>query len=214
MNLLSTSLSSTSASGVIRAPGMCWVAVALPLWIPGTASALQSTSVRAAPFERTTTGLPPEPTRSAETAVFELRRLSGLTWDQLARLFSVSRRTVHFWASGKPMNAGNEEHLQRVVAAVRFIDRGSARENRALLVAPTIAGRSALELLAEAKFGDVQAALGQGGGRSRAAMAVPAEAAATPRVAKPADLVGAKHERVHKETGRSRPAIATRTKPA
>ena len=36
----------------------------------------------------------------AGTAIGELRRLSGLTWDQLARLFNVSRRSLHFWASG------------------------------------------------------------------------------------------------------------------
>jgi len=62
----------------------------------------------------------------AGTAIAELRRRSGLTWDQLARLFEVSRRSVHFWASGKVMAAAHEEHLQRVLAAVRRLDRGSS----------------------------------------------------------------------------------------
>lgn len=212
MNLLSTSLSSTSASGVIKAPGMRWVAVALPLWIPGTASALQQPVTSFSPVERTTTGTLPDRTRSAEAAVYELRRLSGLTWDQLASVFRVSRRTVHFWASGKPLSAGNDVQLRRVLATVRFIDRGSARENRGLLLAPVRGGHSALELIAEGRLEEVREALGQGAGRP--AKTVATELPATARVASPADLVGAKHERVHKDPGRSRPAIATRTRRA
>lgn len=210
MNLLSASLTSTSASGVIKAPGMCWVAVALPLWLPGTASDLQQPAVSFTPVERTTTGTLADRTRSTEAAVHELRRLSGLTWDQLASLFRVSRRTVHFWASGKPLNAGNEVQLRRVLATVLFIDRGSARENCGLLVAPAVRGHSALELIAEGRFEEVKEALGRGAGRPRKIVATGLPSVG--RVASPADLVGAKHERVHKEQGRSRPAIATRTR--
>ena len=33
--------------------------------------------------------------------IAELRSLSGLTWEQTARLLGVTRRSVHFWASGE-----------------------------------------------------------------------------------------------------------------
>ena len=54
-------------------------------------------------FEQTTAGAVVPSAQPAGAAIGELRRLSGLTWDQLARIFSVSRRSLHFWASGKPM---------------------------------------------------------------------------------------------------------------
>ena len=41
-------------------------------------------------------------------AVMELRRRSGLTWDQLGQIFGVTRRTMHFWASGQPLATENE----------------------------------------------------------------------------------------------------------
>ena len=83
-----------------------------------------------APYSRssggqTTAGAPvPLVAAPAGAVIGELRRLSGLTWDQLARLLGVSRRSVHFWASGKPMAQSNEEHLRRLLAVVRKVDRG------------------------------------------------------------------------------------------
>jgi DNA-binding transcriptional regulator YiaG len=52
----------------------------------------------------------PEPSLTGD-ALSELRRLSGLSWEQLARMLGVSRRALHFWASGKAMARSNEEHL-------------------------------------------------------------------------------------------------------
>ena len=61
--------------------------------------------------------------RQTRAAVSEFRRLAGLTWEQLARVFGVARRSLHFWASGPPINAGNEEHLRRLLAVLRQADR-------------------------------------------------------------------------------------------
>lgn len=44
----------------------------------------------------------------------QVRERAGLTWDQISRLFGVSRRAVHLWAAGGRMTAGNEETLLRV----------------------------------------------------------------------------------------------------
>lgn len=43
--------------------------------------------------------------------VARLKADTGLTWDQIARLFGVSRRAVHQWAVGGRMNSHNTELL-------------------------------------------------------------------------------------------------------
>jgi len=86
----------------------------------------------------------------------EVRRLSGLTWEQLSRLFGVSQRALHFWASGRPMKASHEEHLQRTLGALRAIDRGTASANRVLLLTVTPSGESAFDMLADGRYEDVR----------------------------------------------------------
>jgi DNA-binding transcriptional regulator YiaG len=81
-------------------------------------------------------------------AIHELRLLTDFTWDQIARLFSVSRRSVHLWASGGSMSRENEEHLHRVVGIVRRADRGRTEDNRAALLTPMgESNRCAFDLL-------------------------------------------------------------------
>ncbi len=61
---------------------------------------------------------------------------SGLTWDQLARLFGVSRRAMHAWATGARPNAYHQELLAELTQLVAGIDTGDPRRNRELLLAP------------------------------------------------------------------------------
>lgn len=75
----------------------------------------------------------PRESPSAE-AIAELRLVTGFTWDQIARLFGVSRRSVHLWASGGAMSRENEEHLHRVLAIVRRSDCGRTGSIRAVLL--------------------------------------------------------------------------------
>ena len=143
-------------------------------------------------------------------AVSELRRITGLTWKQLAGLFGVSRRSVHFWASGKPLNAGNHERLMRVLDVVRDADRGSARSTREALLAARD-GATALDLLTDQRFREARAALGRGRKRS-APVLTPLSAAARSarRPLPPEDLFDAKSDRVHHEPGRARAARTAR----
>lgn len=90
-------------------------------------------------------GLDSPPTTAA--LVLELRRLSGLTWDQLASVFGVDRRSVHFWAAGRPLNAANAEKLAAVLALVRRMAVGDARSTRTLLLTPTPSGVVPLDAL-------------------------------------------------------------------
>jgi DNA-binding transcriptional regulator YiaG len=140
---------------------------------------------------------------SAGAAISELHRLSGLTWEQLARLFNVSRRSLHFWASGKPMAPSNEEHLQRLLSVVRKLDRGSASENRTLLLGVREDGSLPFDLLAARNYDRVLALIGPGSGRKTvppSKLSPEAQAARAPRP--PEELVGALQDRIHPASGR------------
>jgi len=73
---------------------------------------------------------------------------SGLTWDQFRRLFGVSQRSVHLWASGGRMSARNEERLayiEQVVSALGFATPEQRRDS--LLTSPPGRGRSIFQKL-------------------------------------------------------------------
>jgi DNA-binding transcriptional regulator YiaG len=135
-------------------------------WSEPTSASLKPDPIDSASFA-TNAGVAIEvETAAAGASIGELRRLSGLTWDQLAYLFDVSRRTMHFWASGKPQNAEHEAHLHRVRGVMRKLDRGSASENRALLLSVTDEG-APLDLLQSQRYDDVERLLGVGQRRVR-----------------------------------------------
>jgi hypothetical protein len=142
------------------------------------------------------------------SAIFELRLLTGLTWDQLARLFRVARRSLHFWASGKALNAANEEQLYRTLAAIRAIDRGGASENRTLLFQEH-QGQIPFDLLAAGRYDELVALVGSGPGRAQRRMAPLSPDAQAARAPLPPEvLANALQDTVHRGVGRGR---ATRT---
>jgi len=134
--------------------------------------------------------------------IAELRGLSGLTWDQLARLFDVSRRSLHFWASGKAMSAGNREHLQRLLATLRTVDRGTVDANRVALLDPREDGEIPFDRLVEKEYDRVVASLGPGDARRVKTPGVSAKAMAERAPPPPETLVGALHDRIHPTSGR------------
>jgi DNA-binding transcriptional regulator YiaG len=143
-------------------------------------------------------------------AIGELRRLSGLTWDQLARLFNVSRRSLHFWASGKSMTSSNEEHLQRLLGVVRKVDRGSASANRAMLLGVLEDGNLPVDLLAAGDYERVLTLFARSEGR-RGLPPKFSEVARTVRLPQsPEELVGALQDRIHRDGGIARAAKSVR----
>lgn len=138
------------------------------------------------------------------SALMELRRISGLTWDQLARLFDVDRRSLHFWASGKAMNAQNEERLRRTLDAVKVVFLGSAGETRAMLFSGT-EGETAFDLLAAGAYRDVVERFGRFAAPTRPELpplSAEARLARTPRP--PEELIDALQDRVHVSKGAGR----------
>lgn len=152
------------------------------------------------------------PVKSTQQAVNELRKLSGLTWDQLANLFSVSRRSVHFWASGEPLSSINQEKLNRTLDAVEYISRGSAGSNRSLLMGIADDGKSYLELLAAGEFDRVKQLLGAGNAPAKPKLSQLSPAEMSRQQPNPADLVDALQDSIHQEVGKSRAAKSVRSR--
>ena len=90
----------------------------------------------------------PHPKPVASSRVRSLKEDSGLTWDQLRRLFGVSLRSVHLWASGTRMNTRNGERLSTLERIVRDLDVTTPDQRReALLCSPVGGGRSIFQQL-------------------------------------------------------------------
>lgn len=93
-------------------------------------------------------------------AVMELRRISGLTWDEMAGLFGVTRRAIHHWANGSSLKPEHLRQVHAVLVILRRVARKSAEETRANLLAPLRDGRTPLQLLQSGEFDTVVALLG------------------------------------------------------
>lgn len=92
---------------------------------------------------------------AGETAAWligELRVVSGLTWELLAKVCGVSRRAVHLWASGRPMSVDRQEHVARVLEAVRLLDTGSPGGTRSLLLSSAPGGGLLIDALAAGRL--------------------------------------------------------------
>lgn len=222
-------MGATSARGALWKRNTATIVVALMAGVPG----MQSTSSREKHFfsdavlmgtQATSSGatmlprLPVEEVEQQEVTrrgLSELRRVSGLTWGQLARLFSVSRRSVHFWASGKPMSSEHEEHLHRLLAMLRGLD-SSADVIRGVLLS-FVAGDQVLDTLAGRRYSEAEDALRAVNGsgvvhpsKERTPLSVSASEARHPL---PVDVLAAGEVRAsHSIEGRGRAVRTARSK--
>lgn len=179
-----------------------------------TASRVSDDRGLLAAVDRTTSGITLRATGSPEAtqkSISELRRLSGLTWEQLAKLFNVSRRSLHFWASGQPLSCFNEEQLNRLLEAIQYIDRGSANLNRSLLLKGS--NGKFFDLLVAGQYEEFKKIVGCGNAPQKPQLgSLSEDALVARRPQNPADLVDALQEPIHREVGRSRPARAARSR--
>ncbi len=79
--------------------------------------------------------------------VFELRRLTGFNWTQLADLLKVDRRTLHNWVKGGEVRRANRQHIAKTLSVLRFADRGSAEENARAVAEVSSAGGTVFEAI-------------------------------------------------------------------
>lgn len=66
----------------------------------------------------TTTSRTLDPTSDYASAVRGLKDRTGLSWQQLANAFGVSRRSLHFWANGGNMALSNVQRLHTLADRV------------------------------------------------------------------------------------------------
>lgn len=85
---------------------------------------------------------------SVQSALHEIKTVSGLTWQQLARIFNVSPRSLHLWMDGETPDSIHEERLYRVLAIMRKLPFAETFQNRTFLLAPQSNGTIPLDLLA------------------------------------------------------------------
>lgn len=71
--------------------------------------------------------------RASDDTVAKLRVLTGLTGDQLGRLFGVSRRSIQGWIAGAPMAAPHQERLSFLLARVAPLGTSADERKRKLL---------------------------------------------------------------------------------
>jgi len=148
-----------------------------------------------------------------QKAINELKKLSGLTWDQLAKLFNVSRRSVHSWASGERLKTFNEENLNQVLSTIRYIDRGSASLNRSLLLQTSNDGRSFFDLLIVGDHKEIKRILGFGNADKQPKLgALSAEERKMRMPLSPNILANPLPDIGYQQTGKSRLARAVRSR--
>jgi transcriptional regulator with XRE-family HTH domain len=150
--------------------------------------------------------------QDSQKAINELRKTSGLTWEQVAKLFNVSRRSIHFWASGQTLASDNEEKLNRLLGVIRYIDRGSASLNRKLLLNPNADGELPLDQLISGEYDKVKETLGRGNPPKRPKLTpLSEEESELRRPLPPEILIDALQDSIHHDVGRSRPAKTLRS---
>ena len=89
----------------------------------------------------------PHPKPVAASRIRQLKEDSDLTWDQLRRLFGVSRRAVHMWAGGAQMNSRNEERLACLEQVVTALGSTASERRDMLLSSQKGGGRSIFQQL-------------------------------------------------------------------
>lgn len=80
------------------------------------------------------------------TSIRALHERTGLTWDEVARMFGVSRRTVHNWADGARLSSARERRLHQLADIVTDVSGSPAAFRSALR--GVAGGRSVIDIIA------------------------------------------------------------------
>lgn len=70
----------------------------------------------------------------ASVRLEQLKDTTGLTWDQIARAFGVSKRAVLHWKSGGSMSSGHEERLASLLSDLHHAGVTDPEAGRAWLM--------------------------------------------------------------------------------
>jgi hypothetical protein len=149
------------SSSTTAVPNAAW---SLPSLEPQTASRV-SLNTGYVPLERRS--LPPSPTK---LPLARFRRISGLTWDEIAQIFGLPRQDIDAWVSGQPPSLPQSERFYRLYEAINHVDRGAADANRRALFT-LHSGVVPFQLLVADDCQTFKSLLGPGRGRRAASSA-------------------------------------------
>lgn len=84
---------------------------------------------------------------STARSILSIRQLANLTWDETAKIFGVSRRSVHLWANGRHPSGDQERKLNRVLGILSAYQTLSPSVLREKLMASAKPGTLFFDLL-------------------------------------------------------------------
>ncbi|MBX5202245.1 hypothetical protein [Rhizobium sp. NZLR1] len=102
--------------------------------------------------------------QDASAQIAEIRRLLGVSVDQLSRLLGCSRQAFYDWQNGLKVSLVNRERISKLLATLQHIDRGSVEDNQNLLFASGN-GFSIFALLEAGEYDRVRTLTAKGPGR-------------------------------------------------
>ncbi len=112
---------------------------------PAEALALTTTAITGRTLPAAPTPATPAGSRTVADQLNRLRRVSGLSWGEIASAVGVSRRAIHYWLSGGRVAGAHMTRLLAFQGIVAAHQAGGAEETRLLLQQPGTGGRNALE---------------------------------------------------------------------
>lgn len=96
----------------------------------------------------------------------EVKRLTGFNWAEISKLINVDRRSIYNWLQGGLIRDRNTKRIAMTLSAIRFIDEGSAEDNKKKLLETSDRSYSLYELLSNAQFDEVNFIARHGKGRA------------------------------------------------
>lgn len=133
--------------------------VASMLGTPTTGYASLQASIErtsAAPVNALFTSNSLDSTPSTARSILAIRQLANLTWDETAKVFGVSRRSVHLWANGRHPSGDQERKLNRVLGILYAHQSLGPSMLREKLMASAKPGTLFFDLLCNEEFGAFQ----------------------------------------------------------
>lgn len=86
---------------------------------------------------------------SVQNALHEIKSSTGLTWQQLSRVFKVNQRSLYLWMEGGTLDSLHQERVYRVLTLIRKLPYSKPFQNRTFLLSPQPDGITFLNLLIE-----------------------------------------------------------------
>lgn len=154
MNTQHFKIQGTGTNGFIKIISSAMV-VASILGTPTTSNAYPSPNTA----ERTSAthsvgGVMPDSSRNIKSTargILAIRQIANLTWEETAKVFGVTRRTVHLWANGRQPSGDQERKLNRVLGILRSYQTLSPSSLRERLMASAMPGTLFFDLLCNDK---------------------------------------------------------------